>query len=143
MNVVSIESKTLTIYRYSIEKLKFSILSYNSVRGRLGCYTPLARNIGILLAYVVGAAMEYRVIPCIFVVVPILFAIGFATLPNTPQYYLLKGEQKVRFFQTFFIPLDLYSSIKISLCFNKQTTITSNLIHYFFSQKLFSQRRIH
>lgn len=66
-----------------------------SVRGRLGCYTPLARNIGILFAYIVGAFVSYSTVPCVFIIVPILFAICFSFLPNTPQYHLLKGDLTV------------------------------------------------
>lgn len=61
-----------------------------------------ARNIGILIAYIVGATMSYTVIPCIFITVPILFAFGFMLLPNTPQYYLLKGQPEVIHFKNYF-----------------------------------------
>ncbi|XP_055295469.1 facilitated trehalose transporter Tret1-like [Sitodiplosis mosellana] len=71
-----------------------SEIANNNVRGRLGCYTPLARNIGILTAYILGAFVSYYTVPCIFVIVPILFVISFTFLPNTPQYHLLRGESK-------------------------------------------------
>lgn len=46
------------------------------------------------MAYVIGALLDYRTIPCIFVFVPIVFAICFTFLPNTPQFHLQKGNLK-------------------------------------------------
>ncbi|XP_055295168.1 facilitated trehalose transporter Tret1-like [Sitodiplosis mosellana] len=71
-----------------------SDIANDNIRGRLGCFTPLARNIGILMAYIVGAAVNYFIVPCIFIFIPILFVVCFSFLPNTPQYHLLRGESK-------------------------------------------------
>lgn len=67
-----------------------------SIRGKLSCFTPLFRNIGILLAFVIGAAADYTVVPCIFILFPLLFVCTFSFLPNSPQFYLLRGENEVR-----------------------------------------------
>lgn len=53
------------------------------------------RNFGTLIAYVVGASVDYRIIPCIYVVVPIVFGITFALLPNTPRFHLQRGQIQV------------------------------------------------
>lgn len=66
-----------------------------SIRGKLGSFSHLTRNIGLLSAYIIGAVVEYKIVPCIFIFIPILFAILFSLLPNTPQYHLHKGNPSV------------------------------------------------
>lgn len=73
-----------------------SEIANDNIRGKLSCFTPLFRNIGILLAYVIGAAADYTVVPCIFVLVPLLFVCSFSFVPNTCQFHLLRGENDVR-----------------------------------------------
>lgn len=69
--------------------------SFQSIRGRLSSIIQLSRNTGILIAYIVGAVVDYELIPCIFVLFPLLYIICFAFLPNTPQHYLLKNRIQV------------------------------------------------
>lgn len=76
--------------------LFISDIANNDVRGRLGSFAQLGRNVGILIAYILGAFLQYKTIPCILVFVPIIFVISFSLLPNTPQYYLRKGENEVK-----------------------------------------------
>ena len=75
-----------------------------SVRGRYGSITPLARNIGVLIGYVVGAVVEYEYRSYIFIVFPIVYLISVYYLPNTPQYYLHRENTEVIafFFQISF-----------------------------------------
>lgn len=68
-----------------------------SIRGCLGSFTPLARNIGVLIAYIVGATVEYEIIPVILIYIPILYMICLFLLPNTPQYYLKNDNVKVSY----------------------------------------------
>lgn len=70
-------------------------VSAYSIRGRLGSVMLFLRNIGILIAYILGATVDYKNIPFVCVVVPIVFGIIFLTLPNTPQYLLQKGQTLV------------------------------------------------
>lgn len=74
--------------------LYISEISNNDIRGKLSSISYLSRNAGILLGYIVGAVLQYRLVPCVFVTFPIVFAIWFAFLPNTPQFYLQKGEMR-------------------------------------------------
>lgn len=67
-----------------------------SVRGRLGSLTQLARHMGILISYVLGAFVDYEHIPCIVIVFPIIFLYLFYRLPNTPKYYLSTNQPEVR-----------------------------------------------
>lgn len=71
-------------------------ISNDDIRGRLGSVSHLTRNSGVLIGFLVGAVVDYRTLPCIFAVVPLVFGILFFFLPNTPQFYLQKGQNKVR-----------------------------------------------
>lgn len=71
------------------------IILFISIRGRLGSITPLARNFGVLIGYVVGAVVEYEQRPYIFVFFPIMYLFWLHSLPNTPQYYLRKEDYQV------------------------------------------------
>lgn len=67
----------------------------SSIRGRLGSLVPLARNTGVLIAYIGGAVIKYEHRPLIFIVFPITFLMLVYFLPSTPQYYLKKSDFKV------------------------------------------------
>lgn len=67
---------------------KTSELHDFSIRGRLNSLVPLARNVGVLLAYIIGALIKYEDIPFVFILFPISYMILVFFLPNTPQYHL-------------------------------------------------------
>lgn len=69
--------------------------NFNSIRGRLSSVSHLSRNMGVLISYILGAVIQYKTVPCVFVLAPIIFGICFSILPNTPQYHLQKGQLKV------------------------------------------------
>lgn len=69
-----------------------------SVRGRLGSILPLARNSGILIAYIAGALVGYEYRPFVFIFIPIIYLILVYFLPNTPQHHLKKEEFDVIFY---------------------------------------------
>lgn len=73
-----------------------SEISNDNIRGRLGSLTPLARNLGVLVAYIVGATVEYDIIPAIFIYFPIVYMVCLFFLPNTPQFHLQAENLKVR-----------------------------------------------
>lgn len=64
-------------------------------RGFLGSFLVLFCNIGILLAYVLGNYVSYTTFPIVFLVLPIVFFIGFIFLPETPQYLFKIGDEMV------------------------------------------------
>lgn len=72
-----------------------SEISNDRIRGRLGSITPLARNVGVLIAYIVGATVEYDIIPAILIYIPIFYMVFLFFLPNTPQYHLQTENIKV------------------------------------------------
>lgn len=104
---------------------EWKLIEFNSfsIRGRLGSLTVrllwiglfgkkiiivkiwidffwkvLSRHFGLLIIFVVAAVVNYYVVPCFFVFLPIVFLIFFTFLPNTPQFYLQKGQTEVHNF---------------------------------------------
>lgn len=63
------------------------------IRGALGSYLTLTNNVGILIGYLVGAYLDYFIVPLIGLIFSILFVCGFIfILPETPQYLLVKNR---------------------------------------------------
>lgn len=81
-------------FKLSVEKLIFS--NSCSIRGRLCSFSLFFRNVGTLLGYILGANVSYQHNAGICSFIPITFAIAFAMMPNTPRYYLERGQVKVR-----------------------------------------------
>lgn len=73
-------------------------IANNSIRGKLSSFSYAARNIGILIAYILGPLLPYKIVPCVYVTVPIVFVIWFAFFPNTPQFHLKQGNFQVSHF---------------------------------------------
>ncbi|XP_031619137.1 facilitated trehalose transporter Tret1-like [Contarinia nasturtii] len=69
-------------------------ISNDNIRGRLGSITPLARNVGVLIASIVGATVDYGVIPAILIYIPIVYIISLYFLPNTPLFHLSRDDVK-------------------------------------------------
>lgn len=86
--------------KQNISKFNSISLFYHSfsIRGRLGSITPLARNVGVLIGYTVGAVVEYEQRPFIFVFFPVMYLFWLYSLPNTPQHYLHRGDYQVSTF---------------------------------------------
>lgn len=76
----------------------FIFFFISSIRGRLGSLWLFLRNIGILIAFILGATLEYEYIPFTGMILPIIFVFTFMMLPQTPQYLLKKGQFQVKFF---------------------------------------------
>lgn len=69
-----------------------SEIANDDIRGRLGAVAPFTRNVGLLIAYILGAHLPYRDIPLVCIIFPIIFAVVFMMMPNTPRYYLQRGQ---------------------------------------------------
>lgn len=67
-----------------------------SIRGRLTSMAVLSMNMGISIAYILGAYVDFHYIPYVCVPIPIVFAVSFIFLPNTPRYHIRKGDIQVR-----------------------------------------------
>lgn len=85
----------------------------DNIRGRLASVSSLARNVGVLCGYIIGGLFSFENRPYISICVPIIYFIGICLLPNTPQYYVRKGDREVekilllpkifRFLKNFFL----------------------------------------
>lgn len=56
---------------------------------------PLVVAVGILMAYVCGAFVEYRLVPYCTIGFPVLFLVAMYFTPETPQSLLQKGNIQV------------------------------------------------
>lgn len=64
-----------------------------SVRGRLCSFFNLAINLGILTGFVISSYVPYHVIPCVVIVLPMLYIFLSTRFPETPQQ-LLRWERE-------------------------------------------------
>lgn len=55
----------------------------------------LARSIGYMIAFIVGAYVEYTVVPFIYIGLPIIFLALFLCLPNTAPYLIRNKKYEV------------------------------------------------
>ena len=69
-------------------------IAQTEIRGTLGSYFQLMITIGILFVYGVGSAVKPFVISLICGIVPLVFGVIFFFMPETPLYYLQKGERE-------------------------------------------------
>ncbi|XP_012523463.1 facilitated trehalose transporter Tret1 isoform X2 [Monomorium pharaonis] len=68
--------------------------SENEIRGTLGSYFQLMLTIGILASYVLGALInDMFILSIISAVMPLVFFVAFFFMPETPVYYLKKGNE--------------------------------------------------
>ncbi|KAJ9586907.1 hypothetical protein L9F63_019498, partial [Diploptera punctata] len=78
-------------------------IAQTEIRGTLGSYFQLMVTIGILFVYGVGSVVSAFVISLICGIVPLVFGAIFFFMPETPLYYLQKGElEKARASLQFF-----------------------------------------
>lgn len=61
-------------------------ISDPSIRGKLGSFFQMFICTGILLSYAIGAIVPWKILSMILVIFPVLFAVCFFTMPETPVY---------------------------------------------------------
>jgi len=72
-----------------------SEIAESEIRGTLGSYFQLMLTVGILLSYILGTAIENMMtLSIISAVVPLIFFAVFFFMPETPVYYLKKGNEE-------------------------------------------------
>ncbi|XP_031787825.1 facilitated trehalose transporter Tret1-2 homolog isoform X1 [Nasonia vitripennis] len=67
-------------------------IAENSIRGTLGSYFQLMLTVGILVSYVLGPMVSMFQLSLISTVIPVIFFCVFFFMPETPIYYLKKGN---------------------------------------------------
>ncbi|KMQ88790.1 facilitated trehalose transporter tret1-like protein [Lasius niger] len=72
-----------------------SEIAESEIRGTLGSYFQLMLTIGILISYVLGTVLEnMKTLSIISGIVPLIFFAVFFFMPETPVYYLKKGNEE-------------------------------------------------
>ncbi|XP_006620162.1 facilitated trehalose transporter Tret1-like [Apis dorsata] len=69
-------------------------IAENEIRGTLGSYFQLLLTTGILLSYILGTFVNMRVLSIISALVPLIFFVIFMFMPESPSYYLKKGNEE-------------------------------------------------
>lgn len=75
--------------------LYLSQIADDDIRGILGTVGQLIRCLGTLVAYVLGAYMNYIHMSVVFMVITAAFVISFYGKPSTPQHLLKYGHIQV------------------------------------------------
>lgn len=75
----------------------FILIFFLRVRGIFGSILTVFQYIGILLAYCVGSYLPYQYVPCIMVVLPVIFFLCMICfVPESPQFLLTQHRETVR-----------------------------------------------
>ena len=74
--------------------LYISEIAEDKIRGVLGSFFILSINVGTLLMFIAGSYLSYSLVPRIMISLPIVFALTFVFLPETPQHLLKHGKTK-------------------------------------------------
>lgn len=69
-------------------------IAQSDIRGSLGSYFQLMLVIGVLFSYIVGAKTSVFAFNLICATIPIIFAIIFVFMPETPSYLISKGKKE-------------------------------------------------
>lgn len=74
--------------------LYVSEISEDKIRGTLGSFFIFSINFGTLLMFLAGHYLNYSVVPRVMISLPIIYALTFIFLPETPQHLLKCGKSK-------------------------------------------------
>ena len=74
--------------------LYVSEISEDKVRGILGSFFIFSINFGTLVMFVAGNYLSYSLVPRVMISFPILFALTFVFMPESPQHLLKCGKPK-------------------------------------------------
>lgn len=68
-------------------------ISESSIRGSLGSYFQLLLTVGIALSYILGNFLSIFHLSIISGITPLVFFVVFLFMPESPRYYLQKGNE--------------------------------------------------
>lgn len=72
-----------------------SEIAESEIRGTLGSYFQLMLTVGILISYILGTILKNMItLSIISGIVPLIFFAVFFFMPETPVYYLKKGNEE-------------------------------------------------
>lgn len=64
------------------------------IRGKLGSYFQLMMSLGILFSYIIGSNVSIDTFNFTCAAIPIIFALIFMEMPETPPYLISKGKNE-------------------------------------------------
>jgi sugar porter (SP) family MFS transporter len=67
-------------------------IAEKQIRGTLGTFTQLMVSIGQCFSYIIGATVNAFWLSTICMILPVLCALLFTTMPETPTYYISKNK---------------------------------------------------
>lgn len=67
------------------------------IRGQLGSTLVFSSNLGLLIMYILGASVPYNIVPYVLIVLPVVFLLGFTTIPDTPFHFMRQNKYQVCF----------------------------------------------
>ncbi|XP_015108900.1 facilitated trehalose transporter Tret1-like [Diachasma alloeum] len=76
---------------FSMMPVYVTEIAEDSIRGALGSLLSFGVNIGVFLAFILGATLSYRDFAVCGLIVPVVFIVGFVFLPESPAYFMRKG----------------------------------------------------
>lgn len=88
---------------FSLEFLNFHLfyfryvgeIAHKDVRGTLSTFFQLFVTIGILFSYTLGSFVDVYWLTLISALIPIIFAVVFVFMPESPTHLVIKGERLV------------------------------------------------
>uniref|UniRef100_A0A2M4A0I2 Facilitated trehalose transporter Tret1 n=1 Tax=Anopheles triannulatus TaxID=58253 RepID=A0A2M4A0I2_9DIPT len=78
----------------TVQTMYIGEIASNEYRGALGSLMQLCIVTGILYVYSIGPFVSYHALQWACLVLPILFAVTFFFMPETPAYYISKGQKE-------------------------------------------------
>ncbi|KAH8335510.1 hypothetical protein KR074_004297 [Drosophila pseudoananassae] len=69
-----------------------SEIADSNIRGALTSTIICATSTGILLGYILGYLLDYKVLPCVILLLPTIYLISITFLPETPFFLLKAGK---------------------------------------------------
>lgn len=77
----------------TVQTMYIGEIASNEYRGALGSLMQLCIVTGILYVYAIGPYVSYYALQWACLALPIIFAVSFFFMPETPAYYISKGRK--------------------------------------------------
>lgn len=79
---------------FSLVPVYVTEITEDRVRGKIGSFLVLSCNTGVLLVFVLGNFLPYKAVPLLLALLPLMFLLGVAFLPETPQFLMKSNKYK-------------------------------------------------
>ncbi|XP_021700715.1 facilitated trehalose transporter Tret1-2 homolog isoform X1 [Aedes aegypti] len=91
---------------YMINPMFIAEIAEDRIRGQLGSTLVFSSNLGLLIMYILGASVPYNIVPYVLIVLPVVFLLGFTTIPDTPFHFMRqnkyqRSESSLKFYRGY------------------------------------------